>query len=146
MTQFLHNLSASIAVVVDTVATWEGMTLTPHRFGGTEFQLAQREIGHIHRNGLVDIPFHPSIKAQLIAEGRAQPHHFLPESGWISFYMRSAADEEAAIWLLQLGYLYTALTLRKQHRAPLDDVTLRQWLAELHPSPALAAILHRLGI
>ena len=39
-----------------------------------------------------------------MAAGRAQPHHILPETGWISFYIRQPEDVDKAIALLQESY------------------------------------------
>ena len=39
-----------------------------------------------------------------MAAGRAEPHHILPESGWVSFYLRQAADIERAMDLLRLSF------------------------------------------
>jgi hypothetical protein len=83
---------------------WEGVTAHPHRFGGTEFRLGRREIGHIHGDALVDIPFPTKLRKELVAAGRAEPHHVLPDSGWISFYIREAQDVERAVELLRLSY------------------------------------------
>jgi hypothetical protein len=87
-----------------TVSGWEGITTHPHRFGGTEYRLADREIGHVHGDGLVDIPFPTKVRNELVAAGRALPHHVLPESGWVSFYIREPEDVEKAIALLRRSY------------------------------------------
>jgi hypothetical protein len=83
---------------------WPGVTAHPHRFGGTEYRLGKREIGHVHGSSLVDIPFPTKVRNDLVAAGRAQPHHILPDSGWVSLYIRDTADVQAAIALLQLSY------------------------------------------
>lgn len=83
---------------------WDGVTARPHRFGGTEFRLGTREIGHVHGNHLIDIPFPKKVRDELVAAGRAQPHHVLPESGWISFYLQHETDVEAAIELLRRSF------------------------------------------
>ncbi|HXQ38775.1 MAG TPA: luciferase family protein, partial [Anaerolineales bacterium] len=41
---------------------------------------------------------------EIVAAGRAQPHHILPETGWVSFYLRGEADVEKAIALLHESY------------------------------------------
>lgn len=84
--------------------SWDGVTAHPHRFGGTEFRLGTREIGHVHGDHLLDIPFPKKVRDELVATGRAQPHHVLPESGWISFYLRQEPDVEAAIELLRRSF------------------------------------------
>ena len=45
-----------------------------------------REIDHIHGDHLVDIPFPKKVRHEIVAAGRAQPHHILSETGWVSFY------------------------------------------------------------
>lgn len=86
------------------VLNWPGVTAHPHRFGGTEYRLGRREIGHVHGNYLVDIPFPKKVRDEIVTTGRAKPHHVLPESGWVSFYLREPADVEQAIQLLQLSF------------------------------------------
>jgi predicted DNA-binding protein (MmcQ/YjbR family) len=84
--------------------SWSGVTAQPHRFGGTEYRLGRREIGHIHGDYLVDVPFPKKVRNELIAAGRAEPHHILPDSGWVSFYIRRADQVEQAIALLRQSY------------------------------------------
>src|SRR6058998_2079949 len=68
---------------------WSGITSQPHRFGGTEYCLGRREIGHIHGDSLVDIPFPKKVRDELVTAGRAEPHHILPKSGWVSIFLGS---------------------------------------------------------
>jgi hypothetical protein len=84
--------------------SWPGLTAHPHRFGGTEYRLGRREIGHMHGDYLVDIPFPKSVRNELIAAGLAEPHHILPNSGWISFYIKQSDQVEPAIVLLRRSY------------------------------------------
>jgi hypothetical protein len=81
-----------------------GVTAHPHRFGGTEYRLGKRELGHIHGDHLVDIPFPKKMRDQIIAAGHAEPHHVLPDSGWISFYLNEPADIEQAIGLFRQSF------------------------------------------
>lgn len=76
----------------------------PHRFGGVEYQLQKRELGHVHGDQMLDIPFPKKVRDELVAAGRAEPHHMLQETGWISFYIRESADAERAILLLRRSY------------------------------------------
>lgn len=90
--------------VAGSLAGWEGLVSQPHRFGGTEWVLGRREIGHIHGDTLVDIPFPKRVRDELIAAGAAEPHHVLPESGWVSVWLREAADVGRAVELLRRSY------------------------------------------
>ncbi|HET9376633.1 MAG TPA: luciferase family protein [Chthoniobacterales bacterium] len=84
--------------------SWLGVTAQPHRFGGTEYRFGKREIGHIHGDHLVDIPFPKNVRNEVVAAGIAEPHHILPNSGWISFYIKRADQVESAIALLRRSY------------------------------------------
>ena len=86
------------------VSQWAGVTVQPHRFGGIEFRYGKRELGHIHGDHLVDIPFPIRVRNELVRAGRAQPHHILPQSGWVSFSVKGESDVERAIELLQQSY------------------------------------------
>ena len=92
------------ARITETVTSWPNVTSQSHRFGGVEFVIGRREIGHIHGNSLVDIPFPKKVRDEIVAAGRAQPHHILPETGWVSFYIRQEHDVEVAISLLRESY------------------------------------------
>jgi Luciferase len=87
-----------------TALSWSGVTAAPHRFGGNEYRLGKRELGHVHGDYLIDIPFPKPVRNELVAAGLAEPHHVLPESGWISFYIKNAEDVERAINLLRRSY------------------------------------------
>jgi len=97
----IHNASKQI---VDTLLAWEGIEAHPHRFGGTEFRIGKREIGHIHGDSLVDIPFPKKVRDEIVGAGEASPHHILPETGWVSFYLKEDEDVEKAIILLNRSY------------------------------------------
>ena len=90
--------------IVEEVSSWPGVTTGVHRFGGTEFRYGRRELGHLHGSRLADLPFPTKIREQLVAAGRAEPHHVLAESGWVSFHIREATDVAEAIELFRLNY------------------------------------------
>lgn len=86
------------------VGSWDGVTVSPHRFGGIEFRVGRRELGHPHGDRLADLPFPVPIRRELVEAGRAEPHHILPKSGWVSFWIRRGNDVDAAIELFRLNY------------------------------------------
>lgn len=69
--------------------SWPGVTVHDHRFGGIEFRVNGREMGHMHGDELADLPFPKDVGKKLISQGKASPHHFIPQSGWISYYVES---------------------------------------------------------
>lgn len=90
--------------ITAAVTQWAGIEAHPHRFGGTEYRIGKREVGHIHGDYMVDIPFPTKIRHELVGAGRAEPHHLLADSGWISFYIRQPDDVQKAIDLLRLSH------------------------------------------
>src|SRR6266436_1647898 len=88
----------------NALQTCAGITAQPHRFGGMEYRLGRREIGHVHTDYLVDIPFPKKVRDELVAAGRAEPHHILPESGWVSIHLNQESDVERAIELLRYSF------------------------------------------
>lgn len=86
------------------VLSWPNVEAHPHRFGGTEYRIGRREIGHIHGDYLVDIPFPTKVRDEIVASGQAEPHHILPESGWVSLFLSESGDIDRAIELLKLSF------------------------------------------
>ncbi len=86
------------------VRSWAGVSAHPHRYGGTEYRLGKREIGHIHGERLVDVPFTKKARDRAILEGKAEPHHLLPETGWVSIWLKSEENVRDAIHLLEESY------------------------------------------
>jgi hypothetical protein len=91
------------------VSAWSRVSVHPHRFGGREFLFGAAEVGHIHTNGIVDIPFTRPVHDALLAEGLAEQHRWGPNSGWITFRIRSEQDIAHALWLMRLSYFRYAL-------------------------------------
>ncbi|HWD09450.1 MAG TPA: luciferase family protein, partial [Actinomycetota bacterium] len=38
------------------VGSWPGVSVEPHRFGGWEYKVGRREMGHVHGDRLADLP------------------------------------------------------------------------------------------
>ena len=83
---------------------WEGITSAPHRFGGVEFKLGSREIGHLHGDSLVDVPLPKRVRDELVAAGEAAPHHVLPQSGWVSVHLNDPDDVDRALRVLRRSF------------------------------------------
>lgn len=86
------------------VMGWDGVEGRPHRFGGVEFRVNGHEIGHLHGDRLADLPFPRRTREELVAAGKARPHHVMPQTGWVSYPIRAASDEEGAVALFRLNY------------------------------------------
>jgi Luciferase len=99
------NVAESIKEqIVREVSGWPGVTVAPHRFGGVEFRHGRRELGHLHGSRLADLPFPVRVREELVAAGKASRHHILPQSGWVSYYIRDESDAARVIELFRFNY------------------------------------------
>jgi hypothetical protein len=90
--------------IVGEVSGWPGVTTGRPRFGGVEFRLERRELGHLHGSRLADLPFPLLVRDELVAAGRAEPHHIHPESGWVSYFIQDETDIARVVALFRLNY------------------------------------------
>jgi hypothetical protein len=120
----------------DEISSWPHVSVHEHRFGGHEFLVDKAEIGHVHAGGIVDIPFTRPVRDALLADHLAEQHHWVPNSGWITFRMGSEEDLNHALWLMRLSYLRYALK-----RASDPQKLLEQESERLHLSPRFKLLL-----
>ena len=98
-------MSKILNQIRDEILSWPGVTAEPHRFGGIEFRLHKRELGHVHGDLLADLPFPMKIRNELVSSGRVSPHHVLPQSGWISYWItKGEKDIPSVVELFRLRY------------------------------------------
>jgi Family of unknown function (DUF5519) len=115
------------------VSAWPNVSIHPHRFGGREFRYGSAEVSHTHTWGIVDIPFPRSVRDALLAEGLAEEHRWVPNSGWTTFQIRSEEGLSHALWLSYLRYTLKSAT---------DPQKLfEQESEQLHLSSQLKALL-----
>lgn len=103
------------------ITSWAGVTVHAHRFGGREFRFRSAELGHIHENGTLDIPFPRLIGNFLIRENLAEEHAWVPNSGWTTFRLRGQQDFQHALWLMRLSYLRYELKAAKHAEHLLEE-------------------------
>jgi len=93
----------------------------------------------VHEGGIADIPFPRSVRDALLAEGLAEEHRWVPNSGWITFRVRSEEDFNHAVWLLRLSCLRYAMKA-----APDPRELLNRQCQALDLSPHLRSLLEPL--
>jgi Family of unknown function (DUF5519) len=120
----------------DGVSAWPHISIHAHRFGGMEFRFQSAEVGHVHAGGIVDIPFPRPVRDALLADGLAEEHRWVPNSGWITFRIRSEDDLKQALWLMRLSYLRYALKIAADPRRLFEQET-----EELHLSSQFKSLL-----
>ena len=139
LVEMAPEFSSAVDDLIATVSDWPEVETAPHRFEAIEFDLAAHEVGHIHQGGTLDINFPKRMRDALLEEGRAEEHHYVPQSSWVAYPMRSAEDIDGGRWLLRVSYLYRALTQRKKDtgRTVLNAVDLGDELNELAVSESV---------
>jgi hypothetical protein len=110
-----HGAAQRIRAAVES---WPGVEAAPHRFGGVEFRLGRRELGHLHGDRIADLPFPRRVRDELIAAGRARPHHVLPDSGWVTVPLGGPDGADRVIELFRLSYERAARAAGKPARSP----------------------------
>jgi Family of unknown function (DUF5519) len=117
---------------------WPNVSVHSHRFGGKEFRFGKAEIGHLHTDGTVDIPFPRAVRNALVEDGQAEEHRWVPDSGWTTFRVRSTADVNHALRLMRISYLRYAL---KRAANPSDF--LKRESEAMHLGPRFAILLEK---
>ena len=97
--QTLRAIESLEAAAVRLPGVWPAR----HRFGGLGFIREGHEFAHVHGNGLLDVKLTRERAAEIVAAGRAGPHHVFGPSAWISFQLRAPDDCGPALALLEVA-------------------------------------------
>jgi hypothetical protein len=71
---------------------------------------------HTHGTSHVDIRLSKEDQERMLKEGKAEPHRFAPQAGWVTFRIRSEKDAETAKELIPLAY-DNAAKMKAAHRS-----------------------------
>jgi hypothetical protein len=80
----------------------------------TVYRVGRQEIGHVHDNGVADLPFPQEIHDKLIAEGRVKPHP-AGFAGVVSYHIRGPEDLPGAVELFRMNYDRTSAAGLTRH-------------------------------
>jgi hypothetical protein len=112
----MSGQSHASARIVEEVMSWPGVSVHDHRFGGVEFRLGNRQLGHLHGDRIADIPLKRSLRDELVASGGAgavRIHRWRPDSGWVTVDLWTDEGRDEALRLLRVGY-DSALSARER--------------------------------
>lgn len=98
------NIHRYVEEIENDITSLKGVETAQHKYGGLQFNYMGKELGHIHSNGLLDIHFPREIRDELVNNKSVLPHHVFKNSGWISFYVKTADGMEYAKELLRKSY------------------------------------------
>jgi Family of unknown function (DUF5519) len=96
-------MDSNIVTIEQEVLRWPGVTSAPGRFGAVAFRYGKREIGHIHRDRIVDLPVTGEMRESILAGGRARPHR-AGVKGYISYPVQDQEDVSVVLEILGWNY------------------------------------------
>src|SRR5918992_1901095 len=96
-------MDSYISSVEREVLKWPGVTSEPGRFGAVAFRYGKREIGHIHRDRIADLPVTTEMRESILSKGRARPHR-AGVKGYISYPVEDQKDVSVVLEILGANY------------------------------------------
>lgn len=93
------------------------------------FFVGERELGHVHHRGQLDLAFPPEVRDRLVREGKVLHHRIVHDSCWVTHRLERVDDVAEAVWLLRLAHAIDRLA-KEPGPAHLE-------LEGLHPSDEL---------
>jgi hypothetical protein len=65
---------------------------------------SSKECSQTHHSRLADLPFTMDFRNKLVESGRVSAHHILPQSGWVSYWIKGEEDIPNVIELFKMRY------------------------------------------
>src|ERR671914_2300991 len=96
-------MDSYISSVEREVLKWPGVTSEPGRFGAVAFRYGKREIGHIHRDRIADLPVTTEMREDILSKGRARPNR-AGVKGYISYPLEDQEDLSVVLEILGRNY------------------------------------------
>lgn len=91
--------------ITDEVTSWPGVEAGRGSRGEFAFTLGRRQIGHLHGDHALHTSFPKDLWAELIEQGRIEPHPVFPDkAGPAARRIETEDDVGDAIELLRLNY------------------------------------------
>jgi hypothetical protein len=112
--------SNTLVTVEREVLRWPGVTSQPGRFGATSFRYGKREIGHVHRDRIADLPVTTEMKEDLLSRGRARPHR-AGVKGYVSYPLETEEDVAAVLEILSRNYDRAQAAARRRGSEPTEE-------------------------
>src|ERR687896_363060 len=96
-------MDTNLATIEHEVLRWPGVTSEPGRFGAVAFRYGKREIGHVHRDRIADLPVTTEMREDILSKGRARPHR-AGVKGYISYPLEDQEDVSVVLEILGRNY------------------------------------------
>jgi hypothetical protein len=91
------------------ILTLSGVTARPDAgIHEDAFFVGRTMFMHIHGSGHCDIRLSKADQERVLAEGKARPHRWAPEAGYVTLIADDEADLDPAMDLIRMSHLYFA--------------------------------------
>lgn len=100
------SIQEHIAAILEEMRGWPGVTEAPRSSTDdvTLVKVDRDVLARVHDDGRIEIPFPRPVGEKLVASGRAERHHALPDSGWVIVRLEGADPLSGAIEVLRLAH------------------------------------------
>ena len=89
----------------ERILSLSGVTERPHAgIHEDAFFVGRAMFMHIHGHGHCDIRLPKDIQQRVLAEGRARPHRWAPQAGYVTFRVNTESDLEPAMELIRMSH------------------------------------------
>lgn len=130
---------AAFHALLGAVLRIDGITASARPINTIGFYFKGRELGHVHRDGHVDLHVPLLVHDQLITEGRALHHRSQHGTSWISHNLFANSDVRETAWLIEL----TMCIARIGQKGGIPDATDKAAIEKLAATPALVKAVLR---
>jgi len=124
--------------LVRTMAGLDHVALRKHQGEAIGFFADERQLGHLHATGYVDLPLPVELGDVLLAEGHVTPHRMHDGCGWYTYRVQAPVDVAHAEWLLRVAHCLFEM-VREGEEGP----HVHAELPGLHLTPASEAAMRQ---
>jgi hypothetical protein len=107
-------MDSNLASIQREVLRWPGAIPAPGRFGAVAFRYGKREIGHIHRDRVADLPVTREMCEGILSGGHARLHR-AGVKGYTSYPVQD--QEDVSVVLEIPGWNYDRTKAAVERRA-----------------------------
>ena len=117
------ELRACMSELVQEMTRLEDVVLHQVRNDAVGFCVGNRQLGHIHPSGHLDLPLPYEIGQALVCHGLVTPHRLHPDNGWYTHELHDRRDVSESLHLLRLAHALYEIRKRGPHH-PLGNQEL----------------------
>lgn len=89
---FRPKVFAKMIEITSWTKSLDGVTTKYHKYGGIEFLVNEKEIFHMHGDGLIDVILTRELKTKFIENSEIESHHVNDSSSMISYQLTKGKD------------------------------------------------------